>query len=111
MQYPEGVGGDHALSPSELQVHPLAPAPAPARATPLRFKCPTTFGFSAGPKGDNLYEWVSTIMGPANSVYAVGSTPLPLHHTHTAQSPFPMGRFAPHIMFLPYATGKSMTPT
>ncbi|CAG8568450.1 14144_t:CDS:2 [Ambispora leptoticha] len=27
---------------------------------------------SAGPKGDNLYEWVSTIVGPAESPYATG---------------------------------------
>eukprot|EP00735_Rhodelphis_limneticus_P012609 TRINITY_DN5919_c0_g1::TRINITY_DN5919_c0_g1_i1::g.9919::m.9919 TRINITY_DN5919_c0_g1::TRINITY_DN5919_c0_g1_i1::g.9919 ORF type:complete len:201 (-),score=14.12,sp/P52483/UB2E3_MOUSE/75.15/7e-86,UQ_con/PF00179.21/1.1e-46,Prok-E2_B/PF14461.1/1e-05,RWD/PF05773.17/0.0025,UEV/PF05743.8/0.099 TRINITY_DN5919_c0_g1_i1:108-632(-) len=29
-------------------------------------------GCSAAPKGDNLYEWVSTIVGPAGSPYAKG---------------------------------------
>lgn len=27
---------------------------------------------SAGPKGDNLYEWVATLMGPPNTPYSSG---------------------------------------
>ena len=35
--------------------------------------------FSAAPKGDNIYEWVSTIMGPPGSVYERGVFFLDIH--------------------------------
>jgi len=34
---------------------------------------------TAGPKGDNLYEWLSTIFGPSNSVYENGMFYLEIH--------------------------------
>lgn len=41
---------------------------------------------SAGPKGDNLYEWLSTILGPAGSVYESGIFYLDI--TFTSDYPF-----------------------
>lgn len=42
--------------------------------------------FSAGPKGDNIYEWRSTILGPPGSVYEGGVFFLDI--TFTPEYPF-----------------------
>lgn len=39
---------------------------------------------SAGPKGDNIYEWVATVLGPVDSPYESGTFSTHAHtHTHT----------------------------
>uniref|UniRef100_A0A674DIU0 E2 ubiquitin-conjugating enzyme n=1 Tax=Salmo trutta TaxID=8032 RepID=A0A674DIU0_SALTR len=62
----------------ETKISSKTAAKLSTSAKSCQFQCPellnilTCFCFSAGPKGDNIYEWRSTILGPPGSVYEGG---------------------------------------
>ena len=49
-----------------------SPVPTPPRLAAAEISLDPPCNCSAGPKGDNIYEWVATIVGPSGSPYAGG---------------------------------------
>ncbi|XP_051857797.1 ubiquitin-conjugating enzyme E2 E1 isoform X2 [Antechinus flavipes] len=81
------------IPPLRLHIGGPPPQPRPARAMAGRIQkelADITLdpppNCSAGPKGDNIYEWRSTILGPPGSVYEGGVFFLDI--TFTPEYPF-----------------------
>jgi ubiquitin-protein ligase len=61
-----------STSPRAVASRALSCAPPRIQKELAEITLEPPFNCSAGPKDDNLYEWVSTILGPEGSPYAGG---------------------------------------